>query len=134
MCTAAKLQLGISVDRILDNVCVEVAGTIEREHLMSRQDIHNIQYQLNLQSTCIEKHHNNHIAKCVSFAEMQDMAYNPVLFFKNQVESRVMIMTILEGMSTLFLICSLWFVASLSCINVVMSYPIMQYQASNNYI
>ena len=64
---------------------------------MSRQDIHNIQYQLNLQSTCIEKHHNNNISVSVLVAEMQDMAYNPVLFFKNQGESRVMIMTILEG-------------------------------------
>ena len=86
MCIAAKLQSGVSVDRILDDVRDEVAGTIEREHLMSRQDIHNIQYQLNLRS--IEKHHNDHMSVSAWVAEMQDMPYNPVLVFKNQGEEQ----------------------------------------------
>ena len=49
---------------------------------MSRQDIHNIQYQLNLQ--CIEKHSNDYMSVSAWVAEMQDLAYNPVLVFKNQ--------------------------------------------------
>ena len=61
---------------------------------MSRQDIHNIQYQLNLQ--CIEKHSNDYMSVSAWVAEMQDLAYNPVLVFKIKVMSRVMNATILE--------------------------------------
>ena len=86
MCIVAKLQSGVSVDRILNDVCDEVAGTIERDHLMSCQDIHTIQYQLNLRS--IEKHHNDHMSVSAWVAEMQDIAYNPVLVFKNQGEEQ----------------------------------------------
>ena len=93
----AKFQMGVSVHRILDDVWDEVTGTIEREHLMSRQDVHNIQYQLNLQSTA--KHHSDHMCVSAWFAEMQDMAYNPIYFSKIKVKSRMMIVTILEGMT-----------------------------------
>ena len=89
--------MGVSVDTILDDICDEVTGTIEREHFMSCQDVHNIQYQLNLQS--IEKHHNDHISVSARVAEIKDMAYNPILVFKNQGEERMMIVTILEGVT-----------------------------------
>ena len=46
----AKLVEGVTIDRVLDDIRDSVSGTIEREHLMNRQDIHNIEYKLNLQS------------------------------------------------------------------------------------
>ena len=73
MCITANLQMGVSVDRILDDVCDEVTGTIEREHLMSHQHIHNIQYHLNLQSTA--KHHSDHMCVSAWFAEMIIQSY-----------------------------------------------------------
>ena len=81
---ASKLQIGVTVDIILDDVRdkVNVDGTIEREHLMSHQDIHNVQYHLNLES--VEKHCNDHTSVSAWVAEMRGMAYNPVLVFKNQ--------------------------------------------------
>ena len=82
MSASVKLHSGVSIGRILDDIRNTVDGTIERQHLMSRQDIHNIQYQLNLQ--CIEKHSNDYMSVSAWVAEMQDLAYNPVLVFKNQ--------------------------------------------------
>ena len=80
---ASKLQKGVTVDKILDDVRdkVNVDGKIEREHLMSRQDIHNVQCHLNLES--VEKHRNDHTSVSAWVTEMQGMAYNPVLVLKS---------------------------------------------------
>ena len=44
----AKLAEGVMIERILDDVRDSITGTIERGHLMNRQDVHNIEYKLNL--------------------------------------------------------------------------------------
>ena len=41
---AAQLQQGVSIQRIMDDV---TAGGITREHLLTKQDIHNIKLQYN---------------------------------------------------------------------------------------
>uniref|UniRef100_A0A1X7T567 Uncharacterized protein n=1 Tax=Amphimedon queenslandica TaxID=400682 RepID=A0A1X7T567_AMPQE len=68
---AAKLAEGVTIERILDDIRDSVTGTIEREHLMNRQDVHNIEYKLNLQS--IEKHQNDHSSIVAWVTEMQEM-------------------------------------------------------------
>ena len=40
---AVKLAEGVSIDRILDDIRNNVTGSLERELIMNRQDIHNIQ-------------------------------------------------------------------------------------------
>ena len=57
-------------------------GQISREQLLSRQDILNIQHQLNVES--IQKHTNDLLSTCAWVNEMQTMQYNPVVLFKQQ--------------------------------------------------
>ena len=83
---AAKLAEGVSIDRILDDIRDNVTGSLEREHIMNRQDIHNIQYQLNLES--VVKHQNDHTSVSAWVTEMKEMEYNPILIFKNQGEEQ----------------------------------------------
>ena len=83
---AAKLAEGVSIDRILDDIRDNVTGSLEREHIMNPQDIHNIQYQLNLES--VEKHQNDHTSVSAWVTEMKEMEYNRILIFKNQGEEQ----------------------------------------------
>ena len=77
---AAKLHEGVSIEKILDSVRDTLSdGQIGREQIVSRQDIRNIQRQLNIDS--ITKHSNDLLSTC---AWVQEMAYNPVLLFKPQ--------------------------------------------------
>ena len=39
---AAKLQQGVSMERILDDIRDSVGDGLNREHLIRRQDLHNI--------------------------------------------------------------------------------------------
>ena len=80
---AAKLHEGVSIEKILDSVRDTLSdGQIGREQIVSRQDIRNIQRQLNIDS--ITKHSNDLLSTCAWVQEMEEMAYNPVLLFKPQ--------------------------------------------------
>ena len=80
---AAKLHEGVSIEKILDSVRDTLSnGQIGCEQIVSRQDICNIQRQLNIDS--ITKHSNDLLSTCAWVQEMEDMAYNPVLLFKPQ--------------------------------------------------
>ena len=57
-CIASKLQAGVPIEQILDDVRDTIHGHIEREHLLSHRDVLDIQCHLNIQ--CIEKHHNDY--------------------------------------------------------------------------
>lgn len=48
--TVVKLQMGVAVDKNLNDVGDKTTGTIEREHLLSHQDVHNVQNQLNMKN------------------------------------------------------------------------------------
>ena len=80
---AAKLHEGVSLEKILDSVRDNLTdGEIGRDQIVSRQDILNIQRQLNLDS--ITKHSNDLWSTCAWVQEMEEMTYNPVLLFKPQ--------------------------------------------------
>ena len=76
---ASKLQQGISLARILDDVRDSVAGSLGAETLLSKQSIHNIKRLYN-----IEGHSNDQTSICAWVAEMQQMAFDPVVTFKPQ--------------------------------------------------
>ena len=79
---AAKLHDGVSIEKILDDIRDSMPiGQNSHEQLLSRQDILNIQHQLNVES--IQKH-TNHLLSTCAWDEMQTMQYNPVLLFKQQ--------------------------------------------------
>ena len=69
---AAKLHEGVVVGKVLDVVRDSLSNG--REQLLSRQDILNIQRQLNLGS--ITKHSNDHVSTCAWVEEMKALSYN----------------------------------------------------------
>ena len=79
---AAKLQMGIPIDKILDDVRDNVWSTKGREHLISKQDIRNI-------GTCysidgVQRHTNDAVSVQAWVEELQNCDYNPVLLYKMQ--------------------------------------------------
>ena len=46
---ANKLEQGVYIDRILDDIRDSVDGGIDRQHLITWQDVHNIKYQYNIE-------------------------------------------------------------------------------------
>ena len=81
---AAKLQLGVAVDHILDDIRggYSESDGIGREHIVNRQDVLNIRRKLNIGS--VQKHANDHASVCVWVKELQSKAYDPILVFKPQ--------------------------------------------------
>ena len=80
---AAKLQIGVNEDSILDSLrwrCSE--KEIGREHLINKQDILNIKQNLNIGS--IQKHLNDQSSMCAWVEELKEQDYNPILLFKPQ--------------------------------------------------
>lgn len=79
---AAKLYQGVKMERILDDIRDSVGDKIKREHLINRQDLHNIQHQYNIESS---SRHKNDLTSVTSWVEeMRTMPYNPILKFKQQ--------------------------------------------------
>ena len=81
---AAQLQQGVSMSRIMDNIRGYTGGGITREHLVTKQDIHNIKNHYNIEG--IIRHFNDLTSVCVWVEEMKCQAYNPILLFKQQGE------------------------------------------------
>ena len=80
---ARKLQIGVAVERILDDIRDTCDGGINREHLITRQDIRNIKLQYNIEG--VMGHKNNLNSVILWVREMQStLGYNPVLLFKEQ--------------------------------------------------
>ena len=46
---AAQLQQGITIQRIMDNIRGNTTSGITREHLVTKQDIHNIRNYYNIE-------------------------------------------------------------------------------------
>ena len=85
---ATKLHEGVAIEKILDHVRDETQSSgIGREQLLSRQDVLNIQRQLNLGS--VLKHCNDHTSTCVWVEELKKLDYNPVLIFKPQGQEQL---------------------------------------------
>ena len=82
MKVAAELQQGVTIGRIIDNVRDCATGGITREHLITRQDIHNIKNHYNIEG--IIRHTNDLTSVCAWVEEMRALPYNPILLFKPQ--------------------------------------------------
>ena len=79
---ATKLQQGVTIQRILDDIRDHDEGTlITREHLINRKDVTNICNQYNIG---IQKHPNDLLSVSSWVEEMETLEYNPVLLFKQQ--------------------------------------------------
>ena len=77
---AAKLQDGVSLDRILDDVCDNSTSPgVGRQHLVTKQDINNIKRKLNLQ--CIQKNPNDLMSVFTWVQELKSLPYNPIVTF-----------------------------------------------------
>ena len=79
---AKKLKEGVSMEHILDSICESVCNNINREHLINRQDIHNIKTQYNIEG--INRHANNLISVNAWILDMQALPYNPIIIYKEQ--------------------------------------------------
>ena len=86
MIIASKLKQGISMERILDDIRESVSNGLCRQHLVTRQDLHNIKAQYNIDG--IVRHKNDLTSVRVWVQEMSTLEYNPVLIFKPQGESK----------------------------------------------
>ena len=83
MSIASKLMQGVSPDKILDDIKDSVTETgLHREHLTSKQDIHNTKRKFDTEG--IEKHANDYTSLAMWVEEMKAMDFNPVIAFKQQ--------------------------------------------------
>ena len=60
---AAQLQQGVSMSRIMDNIRGYTGGGITREHLVTKQDNHNIKNHYNIEG--VIRHFNDLTSVCV---------------------------------------------------------------------
>jgi hypothetical protein len=81
---AAQLQQGVTMGRIMDNIRGNTVGGITREHLVTKQDIHNINNHYNIEG--VIPHSNDLLSVCACVEELKSLPYNPVLLFKPQGE------------------------------------------------
>ena len=83
---AAQLQQGVTMDRIMDNIRENVVEGITREHLVTKQDVHNIKNQYNIEG--VMRHSNDLTSVCAWVEELISSPNNPVLLFKAQGEEQ----------------------------------------------
>ena len=81
---ANQLQQGVTIERIMDNIRNNIAGGITREHLVSKQDVHNVKNQYNIEG--IIRHANDQTSVCAWVEELKSSPNNPILLFKAQGE------------------------------------------------
>lgn len=79
---ASKLQKGVSMNRILDDIRDSVSDGLNRQHLTTRKDLHNIKQQYNIEG--IIRHANDLSSVTAWVEEMRAMQYNPILVFKKK--------------------------------------------------
>ena len=83
---AAKLHDGVSTNAILDCIRDNVHGKIGRAELVTRQNVHNIRHQYNVEK--IQFHQNDHCSVQLWVESMNNNAdiESPVLFKQQGVE------------------------------------------------
>ena len=82
---ATKVQQGVAVERILDDIrdSIVYGDTPTRMHLTSKKDIYNIRKALNVYN--VEKHSSDPISVDIWVSQLQKHDdYNPVLYYKQQ--------------------------------------------------
>ena len=79
---AVKLENGVCMDKILDDIHDNIDGKLNREHLINRQDIRNIRYQYNIEG--IQKHSNDLFSVAAWVEEIKSCDDTTILVFKAQ--------------------------------------------------
>ena len=81
---ASKIQQGVTIERILDDIRDSVSEqTIGREHLTNKRDILNVKNELNFQN--IQKHQEDHVSVFLWINEIKKkQSFDPILLFKQQ--------------------------------------------------
>ena len=82
---AAKLAQGVKMNAMMDFIRDSQAGSLTRDHLTTRLDLHNIKHQYNI--NCMGKDQDDASSVLYWVAEMEREEHNPVLCFKSQGES-----------------------------------------------
>ena len=77
---AAKLQQGSDMDRVMGNIRDSTIKQMNRQHLITKQNLHNIKAQFNIDE--IVKHKNDLLSVSAWVKELREMKYNAVLLFK----------------------------------------------------
>ena len=76
---AAKLQHRVSMEQILNDISDSVTNKLGRKYVVTRQDLHNIRTQFNIDGIM---RHKNDLTSVMSWVEeMTTLDYNPVLSF-----------------------------------------------------
>ena len=73
---AKKLQLGVTIDRILDDIRDNCNEGITREHLVTRLDVRNIKYQNNVEGIIRHKNDLDSVLAWINQME-ENKEYNP---------------------------------------------------------
>lgn len=81
---AAKLQRGVSRESILDDIREDFPGGFQRQHLIERQDIVNIERAYGLR--IVQHHEDDQQSALAWIEEWKQTNQNPVLFVKLQEE------------------------------------------------
>ena len=68
----------------MDNIRENTTKGITREHLVTKQDIHNIKNHYNIEG--VMHHTNDQTSVCAWAEELHSLPYNPILLFKPQGE------------------------------------------------
>ena len=63
---AAQLQQGVHINRIMDNIREDISQGINRDHLITKQDVRNIQHCYNIEGI---SHHANDLASVCSWVK-----------------------------------------------------------------
>ena len=79
---AAKLSQGISMTSVMDYMRDSMCGPLNRDHLITRADLHNIKQQYNI--NCMQKDSDDADSVLYWVQETQCEEFNPVLLFKPQ--------------------------------------------------
>lgn len=79
---AAKLQSGVSMDRILDDIRNSINNKLGHKHLITKQDLYNIRTQFSIDD--VIRHKNDSASVMAWVSEMGTLDYNPVLAYKPQ--------------------------------------------------
>ena len=83
---AAKIQQGVTMERILDDIRESVCETFQRQHLIERQDLANLERAFGLQR--VQRRGNNQLSVLAWIGEWEssEQSESPVLYYKFQGE------------------------------------------------
>jgi hypothetical protein len=79
---AKKLELGVLMERILDDIKDAMDGSITKELFVKRQHLYNIKRKYNIDNNT--RHTNDQTSVNIWVQEMSKQQYNPILLYKKQ--------------------------------------------------